>query len=236
MTMAQQTIDATDATTASERRLAMSFEEFLAWDGEAIHAEWVAGEVIVFMPAALKHQMVIGLLYRLLSDFVERFDLGLVLLAPFAMRALPDGPAREPDLLFVAREHLDRLTPQLLVGPADLAIEIISDSSLRRDRADKFYEYQRAGVREYWLFDPRPGEERTDFYRLTAEGKYLPVLPDEQGRYHSSVLPGFWLDPAWLWQEPPPSARQLLATIAPPARRAGRDVPGATGDMDRSGA
>jgi Uma2 family endonuclease len=60
------------------------------------------------------------------------------------MRATPDGPARQPDLLFVAREHLDRLTETRLSGPADFVVEVVSDDSVARDRADKFYEYQAA--------------------------------------------------------------------------------------------
>jgi len=29
-------------------------------------------------------------------------------------------------------------------------VEVISDDSVARDRADQFYEYQTAGVQEYW--------------------------------------------------------------------------------------
>ncbi len=222
--MAQQVV--APAASDREQRLVMTYDEFLEWADEDVHAEWVNGEVIVFMSPNDKHQAIIGLLYKLLSIFAELFDLGIVRFAPFEMRATPDGPAREPDLLFVAREYLDRLTPQRLAGPADLVVEVISESSVTRDRAEKFYEYQRAGVREYWIMDPRPGEERVDGYRLMADGKYLAILPDERGRYHSTVLTGFWFDPAWLWREPLPNALPLLAAIAPQALRAALQTPG----------
>jgi len=39
------------------------------------------------------------------------------------------------------------------------------------------------------------------------------------GRYHSSVVPGFWLDPNWLWQEPLPKVAPLLAAMPPRAER-----------------
>ncbi len=68
---------------------------------------------------------------------------------------------------------------------------------------------------EYWIIDPRPGRQRVDFYRLTAQGKYQAVLPDADGRYHAAALSGFWLDPAWLWQEPLPDPLDLLSGIAP---------------------
>lgn len=125
--------------------------------------------------------------------FVPMFHLGKVLTAPLAMRALPDGPAREPDVLFVASAHLDRFTEARLHGPADLVIEVLSDDSVARDRAEKFYEYQAAGIRAYWLIDPRPGYERADFYVLADNGRYRPVPIDADGRYRSTVRNGFWL-------------------------------------------
>ena len=198
-----------------EQVFRMSYEEFVAQIDESAHAEWINGEAIVFMSPKARHQGLSNLLGTAITIFVEWFGLGIVRAAAFEMRAMPGGPVREPDLLFVARDHLDRITEDGLAGPADLVIEIISDESLRRDRADKFYEYQEAGIPEYWLFDPRPRLQRADFYRLTESGIYQPIVPDTAGRYHSAVLPGFWLDPAWLWQEPLPKAIDLLSLIAP---------------------
>lgn len=212
--MAQRTVPPADL---HEQRRAMSYEEFIAWSDEDTHAEWVHGEAIVFMPPALPHQELAGFLHTLLSLYARFFNLGIVLLAPFEMQLFPGRSSREPDLLFVAREHRERLTPARLDGPADLVIELISDSSAVRDREEKFQEYQAAGVREYWLFDPRPGREQADFYRLTARGLYEAVLPDAQGRYHAATLPGFWLRLDWLWQRPLPDALTLLAAIAPQA-------------------
>ena len=122
--------------------------------------------------------------------------------------------ARLPDLLFVAREHLDRLERTRLAGPADLVVEVISDDSVARDQVEKFAQYAAAGVPEYWLVDPRPGQEWAKLYALTAAGRYDEVSSDEQGRLHSRVVPGFWLDPAWLWQDPPPSLQSLQERIA----------------------
>jgi Uma2 family endonuclease len=132
----------------------------------------------------------------------------------------PDSRPREPDLVFIAAENLGRLTDKRLNGPADLAIEVLSDESVGRDRDDKFYEYQDGGVREYWIIDPRPGKERVDCYWLTPEGRYQAILPDATGRYHARVLPDFWFHPDWLRQEPLPNPLLVLAEIAPQAMRA----------------
>ena len=204
---------ATAPQTALPQRLRMSYEEYLAWADEDIHAEWVNGEVIIQMSAKPPHQAVVSFLMKLLGLFVDIFQLGTVLVAPLEMRATPDGPAREPDLLFIARAHLDRLTAERLNGPADLVIEVISDDSVSRDRADKFYEYQAAGIPEYWIIDPRPGRMRTDFYILDTQGRYRAVPLDAEGCYHSTVLAGFWLREAWLLTTELPEPLPALAHI-----------------------
>ncbi len=206
------------STETGEKRIPMSYEEYLAL-GEDVHAEWVNGEVIVFLPASDKHQAIVGFLHVLLDLFANLFNLGAVRLAPYPMRARPDAPAREPDILFVAREHLDRLTSQALAGAADLVIEVISDDSVARDRADKFYEYQEAGIPEYWILDPREGKQRVDVYALSGPSRYEAILADAEGRYHSRVLPGFWFRAEWLWQEPLFNPLKVISEIAPQAVR-----------------
>ena len=208
--MAQQSIA---SAPTEDSRLRMSYEEFLAWVGEETHAEWVEGEVLVFTPPKTKHERVSRLLYYLFGLYVEYFGLGEVFDAPFEMVLIPGRLSREPDLLFVAREHAHRITAERLDGPADLVIELISDSSVVRDRDVKFAEYQAAGIPEYWLVDSRHGQESLRPFALTPDGRYRPIVPDSAGRYRSLVLPGFWIDPAWLWADPSPSALTLLKQI-----------------------
>ncbi|NOZ05216.1 MAG: Uma2 family endonuclease [Chloroflexi bacterium] len=186
----------------------MSYEAFLASFDEDTYAEWVNGEIIMMSPANDRHQDLSGFLESVLRSFVETHDLGIVRSAPFQMRLADTG--REPDLLFVAQEHLDRLRKMYLDGPADLAVEIVSPESMGRDRGEKFYEYEAAGVREYWLIDPE--RERAEFYRL-EEGRYRLVEPDTEGRYHSAVLEGFWLQVDWLWEEPLPRVLDVLREL-----------------------
>ncbi|HHH42233.1 MAG TPA: Uma2 family endonuclease [Chloroflexi bacterium] len=180
-----------------ERR--MSYEAFLEWADEDTLAEWVDGKVITYSPASKRHQEIADFLLVLTRLFVEHRDLGVVLSAPFQMKLSRSG--REPDLIFVAKDHLDRLKTTYLDGPADLAVEIVSPESVGRDRGEKFYEYEEAGIPEYWLIDPLT--ERAEFYRLDDRGRYRLVPPDAEGVYRSAVLPGFWLKVAWLWHPPP---------------------------------
>ena len=201
------------APPVQEQRLPMSYEEYLAWFGENRLGEWVDGEVIVFMPPSWLHQDFVWFLGSLLKLFAHPLGLGRVQIAPFEMLLSPRS-SRQPDVLFVAQAHLDRLTPQRLLGPADLAVEVISPHSATRDRREKFDEYQAAGIPEYWQFDIRPRRQGSVFYQL-VDGIYRSMPLDAEGRYHSAVVPGFWLKPAWLWQDPLPNPLTCLFEIAP---------------------
>ena len=104
-------------------------------------------EVIVQLPPKEPHQRVVAFLMSLMGLFIQLFQLGRLLPAPFEMRT-PDGPAREPDLIFVARASRPAQSgaPEWSCRPrrgGDFRRQ------RRRDRADKFYEYQAAGVKEY---------------------------------------------------------------------------------------
>lgn len=176
----------------------MTYEEFLNLADEDLPAEWVDGEVIVTSLARDRHQDIVRFLTAVLSVFVETHEPGAVRPAPFQMKLARSG--REPDVLFIAQEHLDRLKATYLDGPADLVIEITSPESVGRDRGEKFYEYEQANIPEYWLIDPE--RKRAEFYRLDENGQYQ-LVPQEAGVYRSRVLEGFWLRADWLWQTPP---------------------------------
>jgi Uma2 family endonuclease len=183
--------------------LRMTYEEWLDHEHEGGLTEWVDGEVIVHMPTKDEHQRVVDFLNRLMGLFVRLTKLGMVRSAPFAMRLVPKGPGREPDLFFLAAANSERLTRRQLTGAADLVVEVVSDDSVTRDRDEKFYEYQTGGVREYWIIDPRPGRLRADFFVLDEQGRYQPVPLPPDNTYRSAVLPGFWLKTDWLWQQDP---------------------------------
>ena len=194
----------------------VSLPQFIIDCPQGAIAEWVDGEVVEHAPPVTRHQQVAHFLSVLLTLFAELTEAGLVLVAPYLMLLSPDGPAREPDVLCVSRDHAARVLPDRLDGPADLVIEVISDDSARRDRSDKFDEYQKHGVREYWMIDARAGREREDFWVLDGQGRYQPGGRRQDGAFVSTVLPGFWLQPDWLRRHPLPGALATFAEIVGP--------------------
>jgi Uma2 family endonuclease len=190
----------TNATTSPEP-LRMSYEEYLAWSGEDGISEWVNGEVIVHMPPKPIHQSLILLLIHLIGTFVDLHNLGKLYVSPIEVKLWPGGPSREPDLVFLSNANRHRITENRIVGPPNLAIEVVSDESIHRDSVEKLNEYQTAGIKEYWLLDNRPGQHRAHFYQLAPDGQYQRITISEDGIYRSAVLPNFWLRVEWLWQE-----------------------------------
>jgi Uma2 family endonuclease len=183
-------------------RPTMSYEEFLAWAKDDIHAEWVEGKILLMSPTSSRHQAIVVFLITLLNLYVSTRTLGAIYTAPYQMRLRQPARGREPDVLFVAQANLGQVTKQYLDGPADLVVEVISPESSGRDRGEKFYEYETAGVREYWLIDPQ--REQVEFYQLDNQGRYVLALGGHTGEYSSAVVPGLTLDVTWLWQDPPP--------------------------------
>jgi Uma2 family endonuclease len=111
----------------------------------------------------------------------------------------------------VAKGHRHCLVEFYLDGPADLVVEIGLPETIDQDRGAKFSEYEMAGALEYWLIDPQ--REQAEFHRL-VDGRYQLILGGRTGRYTSAVIPGFWLEAEWLWQEPLPLVTEIWRQIS----------------------
>jgi Uma2 family endonuclease len=186
----------------------LSFEEYMAWGDEDVRSELVNGKVLIMSPISRTHQEIANFLTAILKIYTEEKNTGHILTAPFAMR-IGDTTVREPDLLFVSKAHQDRLTNTYLNGPADIVIEIISPESIGRDRGDKFVEYESAGIPEYWLIDPI--RQQVEFYRLT--GSHYQRINLVEGIYKTTLLPDFFIQINWLWQDPLPPVLNVLKQL-----------------------
>lgn len=176
----------------------ISYEQFLTDPDIPETSEWVRGEVVAMSPVGSEQTRVAGYLIRLIGNYVDARGLGEVFHEPFQTKLLDSS--RAPDLLVVLAENVERVKANYLDGPADLVVEVISPGSAGRDRGEKYFEYESAGVPEYWLIDPK--REVAEFYRLDERGIYTAMLPDADGRLHSTAVPGLWIRVEWLWTRP----------------------------------
>jgi Uma2 family endonuclease len=188
----------------------MTEEEFIAWCNEDTRAEWVEGEVIMPSPANLQHVDLAGFLLILVRLFVTQRGLGMAYGPELQVRLGALRRRRVPDLLFISTERMHILKATEVDGAPDLIVEIVSPDSPARDWREKYLEYEAAGVREYWVADPM--SRRFEGYALGADGHYM-LIEEKEGKVHSTVLSGFFLKPAWLWQEPLPNPFEILKEL-----------------------
>lgn len=174
----------------------MTSEEFFREAPEDRKAELIDG--ILILPAAPfdTHERLYGFVFRLLAEYVERFDLGEVRGSRTAVELAHDQ-VYEPDILFVSRERLGILQEKGVFGAPDLVVEILSASTSFYDRGTKLRHYDQAGVRELWLLDPY-GPDGTELYQRQDAG-LRKASADADGILHSVALPGFRLRLSWLW-------------------------------------
>jgi Uncharacterized protein conserved in cyanobacteria len=175
----------------------MTAEEFLELAPEDRKAELIDGVMIMPSPALDIHERLFGFLFRLISEYVEMYDLGEVRGSRTPV-VLASDQVYEPDILFVARERAGRITERGVMGAPDLVVEILSRATVAYDRGPKLQGYERAGVREVWLIDPY-GPVGTEFYRLEG-GRFVPARV-EGGVLRSAAIPGLALRVEWLWPE-----------------------------------
>jgi Uma2 family endonuclease len=199
----------------SPPRRRMTEEEFVEWcrGFENLRAEWVDGEVVVMSPVNLKHLRLSGFLLRVMADFVDARDLGEVNGAEYINRFRAGSRLlrRLPDVFFIAKDRLNLLQPTYLDGAPDLVVEIVSPDSTARDWREKYLDYEAAGVREYWIIDPL--SKILEVSRREGEAFHFQPIAESEGRVASEILPGFYLQPAWLWQEPLPKVRDVLREL-----------------------
>ncbi len=151
------------------------------------HVELSEGKIIIPPHPTNRHQVAVLALAMRLLDFAKQRDLGEVRIAPLPVRLWP-GKIREPDVFFYLKAHTDRIGEQVC-GVPDLVVEVLSPSTERVDRQEKFQEYAQAGVQEYWIVDPDRGT--IEVYTLErAAYRPLGVWPKGQ-KARSALLQGF---------------------------------------------
>jgi Uma2 family endonuclease len=131
----------------------MTSEEFAALPECDQNLELIDGVVIMSPRARPPHQKFVGKLIAALDAWTERHGLGDIF--PDTEMRVSDDWTPAPDLSFLRTEHLDRVGDKQILGPVDLAVEVLSPSNEKTDRRTKFKAYARFGVDWYWIVDIR---------------------------------------------------------------------------------
>jgi Uma2 family endonuclease len=159
-------------------------------------AEFINGVVVYHSPASLQHLLARKHIAQLLSLYATRHDLGLVLdekaLCAFSRNDY------EPDVVFFSKARAQAFTRDQSEFPVpDLVVEVLSPSTQANDRGVKFDDYERSGVREYWMVDP---EARAVEIYHAEDGRFMLRADRASERLESLVLAGFQAEVASLFE------------------------------------
>ncbi|HEV8241768.1 MAG TPA: Uma2 family endonuclease [Thermoanaerobaculia bacterium] len=169
---------------------------------EAGRIDFLSGDVEVDMSPEDLHthgraKMAVS---RVLDELVEAADLGEVFVDRSRVTSSAGNLSVEPDVVVVLWQSLEsgrvRYVPDAqgrpgrsreIEGAPDLVVEIVSDSSVGKDRRRLPRRYAAAGVRELWLVDARGDELAFEIHSLAGD-TFERVTADPDGWTASRVL------------------------------------------------
>jgi Uma2 family endonuclease len=171
-----------------------TYDDFVLFPDDGKRHELIDGDHYVTPSPNLRHQDQIGRLHLEVGNFLAAHPaLGRVFLSPLEV-VFSHYDVVEPDLLFVARDQQDILTPKNVQGSPALVVEVLSDGTRRVDAQIKRRLFERMNVREYWLVDPTL--DTIQVFRLSGDAqlpKVAELSMEDDDVLTSPLLPGFSL-------------------------------------------
>lgn len=172
----------------------LTYEDYVLLPEDGKIHEIIDGEHLMTPAPDTYHQTLSRRIQFQLYQQIEEKGLGVVFDAPTDVQ-LSEIDIVQPDLLVIRASRRSMVSPKKVIGPPDLIVEILSESTGQKDRKLKRNLYQKAGVPEYWLVDPEAQEIIK--YRLKKK------LFVEAGRYHDTIafdgISGITVDLRKVW-------------------------------------
>ena len=170
----------------------LTYEEFLEVCPKDGKYELIDGELVA-VANTRQHENIVAFIYKKFDREIDRLSLDFVLRQNVSIKTnkingLSQG--RVPDISVIDRDtwYSNPSDYSSLIEPIQLAIEVTS-SNWTDDYVEKFDEYQRLGIPEYWIVD----------YKAIASREFLgnPKIPtifvnllDANGKYQTSKFTG----------------------------------------------
>ncbi|MEC5424977.1 Uma2 family endonuclease [Virgibacillus sp. C22-A2] len=132
----------------------LTYDDYASID-DGNHYELAGGQLELMSPSpSLKHQLVSFEIHKNITRSCESDY--IILYAPVDV-ILSSTEVRQPDIVLVHRDRINILSKRGVEGTPDLVIEILSPSTLKRDKIDKLKSYGHYQIPEYWIVEPQSG-------------------------------------------------------------------------------
>ncbi|MEJ6949483.1 type II toxin-antitoxin system prevent-host-death family antitoxin [Natronospora cellulosivora (SeqCode)] len=144
----------------------VSYDEFMEiYEKSTLRMEFINGEIHILSSPTIAHQEILGRLYLRFTEYFKDRKCR-VFLAPFDVhfkkKDLKEPDVMQPDLLVICDLKNIVTEKNRYMGTPTLVIEILSNSTRKKDMVDKLNTYMLSGVEEYWIVDP--GQENIMVY------------------------------------------------------------------------
>ena len=139
---------------------------------EERRVELIDGVIYDMAAPSPRHQLISTEIWDQLKSYIRgKGGSCIPFVAPLDVQLdMDDRTMVQPDVLIVCNRS--KLIRRCLYGAPDFIVEILSDSTKRKDMFVKLSKYRAAGVREYWIVDP--DKRKVVVYDL--EHNELPVI------------------------------------------------------------
>ena len=178
-----------------------TYQDYLTLPEEpGFRYEVLEGQLIKEPSPNLLHQRISRELGFILISYFRQVDpQGEIFDAPLDV-TFQDITVVQPDILYVNGNQLEIMKKTRIDGAPTLTVEIISDSSRRKDRVQKLRIYQKAGVPHYWLVNPQ--DKTFECFVLKDSVYSLVVIATDDNVLDHPDFPGLAIPLAELWYDP----------------------------------
>ncbi len=141
-------------------------DDYIAWnDGQRY--ELLHGGVHAMSPApSWQHQLISSNLEFEIKFHLRPRKTCQIVYAPIDVYLSQDTVV-QPDIIVVCDSK--KIEKKGYVGAPDLVVEILSPSTAKADWKDKYFLYEKSGVREYWIVNP---DDALVHVFLLTDGKF----------------------------------------------------------------
>ena len=160
--MINEALDLRDVKEGTMSDRIMTEDDYYALPDD-VRAELIDGRLFYMESPGLTHQTVYGELFYQISAYIKSKNGSCRIVPDFDTKLdTTNDTIVRPDISRICDP--DKLTERRCEGAPDWIIEIVSPGNPKHDYLTKLELYQRTGVREYWIVDPR--KKTVTVYRL----------------------------------------------------------------------
>jgi Uma2 family endonuclease len=122
---------------------------------EGTRCELINGTIYMSPAPTTSHQGTLVALTGQFYIFTTKTKKGLFFMSPIDVYLDAKKNAFQPDLVFILNENQEIVREDGIYGAPDLVIEVLSKGTQSFDLGKKKKVYEKSGVKEYWVVDPK---------------------------------------------------------------------------------